>query len=92
MLNGLAHLIPVLRHGQTKNHLQVRAHAEVLTLVADHQRIETLVRDLNGAMQHLEHVLVKRIRFGMELEQRNAVADVPQTRARVGLDRLRGTP
>src|SRR3546814_2089367 len=61
---------------------------EIIVVAADDQRLESLLVDLGGFLDHGDDVGVDRIHLGMQLKAGDAVADVPQAGAAVGCDRL----
>ncbi len=67
---------------------QVRAHAEIRRLVADHHGVEALVQALQPGVNHLHGVSPNGVHLGMELEADHAVAEVDQACAGILLDFL----
>ena len=76
-------LVPLLLlHGEEDQH-QVRAHRELLALVADDERVEVRPRVLHRLLQHADGVGAQRVHLGVELDEAAAVAEVDERGARV---------
>ncbi|MBV6465324.1 MAG: hypothetical protein PGMFKBFP_00600 [Anaerolineales bacterium] len=70
------------------DHEQIRARAEVVRFVADHESVEVLFHAVERLADDVRNVLVEGVHLGVELHQRRAVADVEERRARVVGDHL----
>ena len=60
----------------------------MFAFVADHERFVIRLDLLDTLRNHLEHVLVERVSFGMEFEAGRAIAQIKQTRPGVRCDNI----
>ena len=63
------------KHAQHHQH-EVGAHAELLALVAHHQRVEVGLALLHRALEHGEVVGAQRVHLAVDLDQAHPVAQV----------------
>ncbi|MEA3219598.1 MAG: hypothetical protein OZX49_00689 [Immundisolibacter sp.] len=81
---------PVAAAGRVQHALQVRAGAKMRRIRADDQRLKILPDPVQRQLHGLHAMLVERVHLGVELEQRHAVAHVPQAGRGVAQHRLAG--
>ena len=89
--NHEVQLLPLLLLGGEENEHEVGAGAEVLALVADHQRVEVLPGLFHRRPQHGDGVGAEGVHLGVELHEAAAVAQVDERRAGVLLLQAAGS-
>ena len=65
------------------HHEQIRACAEIFAFIANHQSIEIIFHAVKRFGGDVKNIIIQRIHLGVELNQRHAVANVKQRRARI---------
>ena len=83
-------LFPVLLLSLHQHQHQIRADAEVLSLIANHQTNEILFNFRQRLLDHLQRVTADGIHLGMELEARDAIAQIHEACARIAAHDLAG--
>ena len=84
-MNRRVQLIPLafLRGQQRQN--QIRADAEIFSLIGDDHRLEILLGLFEPGIHHAELILAERVHLAVKLDAQHAVAHVDQRCSRVPL-------
>ncbi len=69
---------PVAHLAGHENQAQVRAQTEVLVMARDDHAFEVLLDLVHAVRHHRDHVIVDRVHLGVDLEARDAIAEVDQ--------------
>ncbi len=81
VVDHLVQDVPMSRSRRHPNGKQIRADAEIVSIVANHHRVEIIAQNVQRFMPQVDDIVVDGVHLGVEFVEQHPVAHVEQTGA-----------